>query len=174
MRLVLSLFITLLVVPVANAQSAQETELVMALSRGMNRQSVEYDREVCGYIVLNPQGQMEVSKLSWGGNASCGNMPVPAGYTIISSWHTHAAWAEGYDGEVPSSVDVEGDMRMGVNGWVATPGGRLWYIDGRNGDMHQVCGRDCLPSDPGFFPEEHGPVEKQYTLAELRARFSRR
>ncbi len=155
----------------ANAQTIEETQLVHALFRNMNPQSIEHDREVCGFILRSPSGELEVSKASWGGPASCAFMPVPDGYSVVSSWHTHAAWAPGYDGEVPSTVDVEGDISRGTNGWVATPGGRLWFIDGSQGFLYQVCGRDCLPSDPGFYPEEHGPVEKQYTLGALRARF---
>ena len=154
-----------------SAQSEEETEFVMALLTNLNPQSIQFNREVCGYIVRHPDGRLESTKLSWGTEASCASSPIPPDVVPISSWHTHAAWGRGYDGEVPSTIDVEGDMRFGVNGWVSTPGGRLWFIDGQSGDMRQVCGRDCLPSDPGFFPEEHGPVEKEYTLDELRARF---
>ncbi len=170
MRNISALIVSLFLALPSYAQSVQETELVHALFRGMNPQSIEHNREVCGYIVLSPSGQLEVSKASWGGEASCATLPVPPGYTILSSWHTHAAWGRGYDGEVPSTIDVEGDMRLGINGWVATPGGRLWFINGQTGFMYQVCGRECLPTDPNFFPEEHGPVEKQYTLAQLRRR----
>lgn len=70
-------------------------------------------------------------------------------------------------------LDVEGDMSFGVNGWVATPGGRLWFIDGETGSTRQVCGRDCLPSDPNFFAEDYGPVAKEYTFEQLRRRFGR-
>ncbi len=172
MRAIPALFALLTMALPATAQSVEETELVHALFRSMNQQSITHNREVCGYIVRTPSGDLDISKVSWGGPAACATIPVEPGYTILSSWHTHAAWAPGYDGEVPSTIDVEGDMQMGVNGWVATPGGRLWFIDGQSGFMYQVCGRNCLPSDPGFYPQEHGPVEKQYTLAELRRRFA--
>jgi hypothetical protein len=91
----------------------------------------------------------------------------------VSSWHTHAAWARGYDGEVPSIQDVEGDMSMGVNGWVATPGGRLWFVDGNTGALGRSAGADCLPVDPGFVPEEHGPVPDALSLDGLYQRFGR-
>ncbi|MEM6609772.1 MAG: DUF4329 domain-containing protein [Pseudomonadota bacterium] len=159
-----------LVVP-AHAQSAEETEFATALLTNLNPLSIEFNREVCGFIVRRPDGGLDSTKMSWGTEASCASSPIPPELEPISSWHTHAAWGRGYDGEVPSTIDVEGDMRFGVNGWVATPGGRLWFIDGTTGTMRQVCGRDCLPSDPNFFPEEHGPVEKEYTLDELRRRF---
>lgn len=174
MRLLSALLVLVLAAPATLAQSVEETELVHALLRNMNRESIQYDREVCGHILRAPSGRLEVSKVSWGGPASCAMLPVPAGYTVLSSWHTHAAWAPGYDGEVPSTVDVEGDMARGINGWVSTPGGRLWFVNGQTGFIYQVCGRNCLPSDPGFVAEEHGPVEKMYTLAELRRRFAGR
>lgn len=158
----------------AAAQSREETEFVTALLTNLNPLSIEFNREICGFVVRRPGGELESTKVSWGTEATCASSPVPPGYEVLSSWHTHAAWGRGYDGEVPSTIDVEGDMRLGVNGWVSTPGGRLWFVNGQTGDTHQVCGRDCLPADPNFFPEEHGPVEKRYTLQALRLRFGER
>jgi hypothetical protein len=37
-----------------------------------------------------------------------------------------------------------GDMEEGVNGYVATPGGRFWYIDGDRGVATQICGPGAL------------------------------
>jgi hypothetical protein len=159
-------------VPVA-AQSEGETAFVMALMRGMNQLSVRFDREVCGFVLRAEDGRYASTKVSWGGAASCASLPLQPGMVPVSSWHTHAAWARGYDGEVPSIQDVEGDMSMGVNGWVATPGGRLWFVDGRTGALRQVCGRGCLPVDPGFVPEEHGPVPDALSLDGLYGRFGR-
>ncbi|MBF9030512.1 DUF4329 domain-containing protein [Rhodobacterales bacterium HKCCE3408] len=171
MRIAALAALALAVAAPAPAQDAAEMEFAMALFTGINPQSISFNREVCGYIVRHPDGRIDSTKHSWGTEASCANLPAPDGVVVLSSWHTHAAWGRGYDGEVPSLIDVEGDMRSGINGWVGTPGGRLWFIDGRTGHLRQVCGRDCLPSDPNFFPEEHGPVEKEYSLEELRARF---
>lgn len=155
------------------AQSAGETAYVQALMRAMNQLSVRFNREVCGFVLRDPDGSYSSTKVSWGGGASCASLPLQPGVTPVSSWHTHAAWARGYDGEVPSIQDVEGDMRLGVNGWVATPGGRLWFVDGRTGTVRQICGRGCLPVDPGFVPEEHGPVPEAFSLDSLYARFGR-
>lgn len=175
MRVILACLFMLFSTPVTQAQDIEEQEFARALLTNFNALSIEFNREVCGFIVRR-QGnlELETTKVSWGGHASCASLPVPQGLDVLSSWHTHAAWGEGYDGEVPSTIDVEGDMRMGVNGWVSTPGGRLWFIEGRTGNMRQVCGRGCLPSDPNFFPEEHGPVAKSYSLDGLFARFGQR
>ena len=158
----------------AQAQSAHETAYVMALMESMNTLSVRFDREVCGYILRHPNGAYSSTKVSWGGHASCASLPVAPGMDVVSSWHTHAAWARGYDGEVPSIQDVEGDMSQGINGWVGTPGGRLWHVNGQTGAIRQICGRGCLPEDPGFLSEEHGPVSEVYTLDGLYARFGER
>jgi Domain of unknown function (DUF4329) len=174
MRLVLAVCIAFSTTSAATAQSEPEAALVQAMFRVMNAQSIAYDREVCGHILRNPAGRLEVSKVSWGGPASCAMTPTPAGYQVVSSWHTHAAWAQGYDNEVPSLIDVEGDLSQGINGWLATPGGRLWYINGQTGEIHQYCGAECLPSDPNSQMDARGPVDKHYTLSELRARFASR
>ena len=157
----------------APAQSAQETAFVMGLMESMNALSVRFDREVCGYILRHPNGAYSSTKVSWGGHASCASLPVMDGMDVVSSWHTHAAWAAQYDNEVPSIQDVEGDMRMGVNGWVGTPGGRLWFVDGQTGFMRQICGPGCLPEDPNSVEGSQGPVGESYTLDGLYARFGR-
>lgn len=162
-----------LIAPAAQAQDARELEFVRGMMESMNQLSVRFNREVCGFILQDAQGYYSSTKVSWGGEASCASLPLEPGQRAVSSWHTHAAWGLGYDGEVPSIQDVEGDMRFGVNGWVGTPGGRLWYVDGTTGTMTQACGRDCLPVDPNFFPEEHGPVAETYTLDGLYTRFGR-
>lgn len=170
----LALALTLALLPATTkAQSTQETTFIMALMESMNALSVTLNREVCGYVLRDAAGVYSSTKVSWGGPASCASLPLIDGMTAVSSWHTHAAWGEGYDGEVPSTQDVEGDMSFGVNGWVGTPGGRLWFVDGTTGAMRQICGRGCLPVDPNFFPEEHGPVAESYTLDGLYRRFGR-
>lgn len=157
----------------STAQSAQETAFVMGLMESMNTLSIRFNREVCGYVLRHANGAYSSTKVSWGGQASCASLPVQDGFVVASSWHTHAAWDPAYDGEVPSIQDVEGDMRMGVNGWVGTPGGRLWFVDGQNGNIRQVCGRGCLPVDERFGDEDFGPVGETYTLDGLYARFGR-
>lgn len=160
--------------PVASsAQSDQETAFVMGLMESMNTLSIRFNREVCGYVLRHANGAYSSTKVSWGGQASCASLPVEDGFVVASSWHTHAAWDPAYDGEVPSIQDVEGDMRMGVNGWVGTPGGRLWFVDGQTGNIRQVCGRGCLPVDENFGAEDFGPVGESYTLDGLYARFGR-
>ncbi len=155
----------------AAAQSGHEAAFVLGLMESMNALSVRFDREVCGYILRHPNGAYSSTKVSWGGHASCASLPIEEGAEVASSWHTHAAWAPAYDGEVPSIQDVEGDMQLGINGWVATPGGRLWFVDGKTGHMRQYCGIGCVASDPNFTADDYGPVAESYTLEALFRRF---
>lgn len=156
----------------AAAQSDREAMFVLALMESMNALSVRFDREVCGYILRQPDGSYATTKASWGGHASCASPPVDEGATLVSSWHTHAAWSPDYDGEVPSLLDVEGDMDQGINGWIGTPGGRLWLVDGQTGTSRQFCGLGCLPVDPAFGGDDFGPVQQVYTLEALEDRFA--
>jgi hypothetical protein len=165
--------LSLLIPGPASAQSGQEAAFVLGLMESMNALSVRFNREVCGYVLRHSNGAYSSTKASWGGHASCASPAVADGVDVVSSWHTHAAWVPDYDGEVPSVQDVEGDMERGVNGWVATPGGRLWFVDGRTGIMRQFCGLDCLPMDPDFVVDDYGPVDEVYTLDRLYARFGR-
>lgn len=162
---------TIALAPMAHAQSAAETEFVMSLYRSMNQLSIAFNREVCGHILVDDQGRYSTTKASWGGEASCASLPLDPSVRAVSSWHTHAAYGPAYDGEVPSTIDVEGDLSTGLNGWVSTPGGRLWFIDGQTGNMRQVCGLRCLPNDQTFLQDDQGPVAESYTIDGLYARF---
>ena len=44
--------------------------------------------------------------------------------------------------------DIEADEDEGVDGFVATPGGRLWYVDTKDMIVRQLCSLNCLPQDP--------------------------
>lgn len=155
----------------ATAQSGHEAAFVLGLMESMNALSIRFNREVCGYILRHPNGAYSSTKASWGGHATCASFPVDPSVEVVSSWHTHAAWATDYDGEVPSIQDVEGDMNQGINGWVGTPGGRLWFVDWQIGVARQYCGWGCLPSDPNFLADDFDPVPAVLSLDDLYDRF---
>ena len=67
---------------------------------------------------------------------------------------------------------INPQMIEGQIGFVATPGGRLWMIDGERGVANLVCGLSCLPADQNFEPGVFGPIAKHYTLEQLFARES--
>jgi hypothetical protein len=88
----------------------------------------------------------------------------------LASMHTHGAFDPSYDSEVPSLVDIEGDIASQLDGYVATPGGRLWRIDWREARAEQVCGKACLPQDRAYRPCADDPVSASYSLQQLRKR----
>ncbi len=86
---------------------------------------------------------------------------------LTQSYHTHAAFSTDYNSEMPSGVDMEGDEDEGIDGWVATPGGRFWYIDTTDMITRQICGIGCLPADPNFIAGESGIIEISYSYNDL-------
>ena len=66
-----------------------------------------------------------------------------------------------------SPEDYESDEDEGVDGWVATTGGRLWFIDTNDMIASQICGIGCLDQDPKFARGAQGSIEVSYTYREL-------
>ena len=151
-------------------QSAAEVAFIKARLNAIQPRSIAEDREYCGYLGTLPNGDFAISPPKRGAPAGCTPNNPPANMRIIASYHTHAAYAPRYDSEVPSATDLEGDIQEGINGYVSTPGGRLWYTDGAARSTTQVCGVGCLAADPRFRPEHTNPVGQTYSLAALRLR----
>jgi hypothetical protein len=98
-------------------------------------------------------------------------MPEPlAGQGIIASYHTHGAFAPGFDNEVPSEIDLTSDFDYGIDGYVSTPGGRVWLVDFQTKSTVQVCGLRCVTSDVGYRPVGESTIQTSYTLQALRNR----
>jgi hypothetical protein len=87
---------------------------------------------------------------------------------IIASYHTHGAFEYDTPAEFPSLSDVEADAYEGINGYVSTPGGRLWYVNGVNLTVEQICGVGCMVQDPNFEAGLDGQIKKSYSIDELR------
>lgn len=153
-----------------DAQTAEEVEFAKWLLSDVQPLSIQRDREYCGLIGIDEVGDLVATEPRRGRRASCRPRVEPDWMQVTASYHTHAASREGYDNEVPSVADVEGDMAEGVNGFVATPGGRLWFIDGQTGVSSLICGPRCLPSDVAYQSDPDDPVADRYTLDQLRWR----
>ncbi|MHA7818207.1 MAG: DUF4329 domain-containing protein [Erythrobacter sp.] len=135
--------------------------------------SFEGDLELCGIIYETRDGELGVSRPRSGDEASCDLQYFDEpGMVPVASFHTHGSHSDQYDGEVPSTVDIESDIASGLDGYIATPGGRLWHIDHREGIAVLACGPACLTQDPDYTPCSGDPVANRYTLEELRRRFS--
>jgi hypothetical protein len=92
---------------------------------------------------------------------------------VIASYHTHGRFDLAYHNELPSDTDMLNDQSLGVNGWIATPGGRLWFVDSGRMVTKQVCGVGCLPIAPGFYKAQAGDIAKSYSFEELVERLER-
>jgi len=150
------------------AQDADEVAFVTEILSELQPPSFAENVEYCGVIGFDVDGDLVASPISRGDESSClveYDGPVEV---AIASFHTHAAFSLDYSSEFPSVGDVEGDEAEGIDGYVATPGGRLWYIDtAEDIIISQICGVGCLPSDPNFVPGADGKIEQSYTYNEL-------
>lgn len=133
-------------------------------------QSINGRREYCGYFFVNPAGQLQATPPIAGSFATC-DMPEPQrGKGIIASYHTHAAYDGAYDNEVPSAVDLQSDFDYGINGYVSTPGGRVWLVDYQTRTTRQICGVGCVVSDQNFIPDPDDVIRPSYSVRDLQVR----
>ena len=149
----------------AAAQDAAELAVAKEMLTRMQPHSFQKKREYCGYVGYNADGVMVATPPVAGDLASCG-APFPRDIAVTASYHTHGDYDDGYFNEVPSIVDMEGDQKFYMNGYVATPGGRLWFVDTQRMVTFQVCGIGCLPSAPSF--RKGDPVAQKYSYDALR------
>ncbi len=156
--------------PRSQPHSKAETSFVINMFDKLQRLSIAENREYCGYIGLNPAGRFVATPAKRGKPASCIMPAVPANIRVLATYHTHAAYDKRYDNEVPSHGDLEGDISLGRDGYVSTPGGRVWLNIGLSQRTVLLCGRNCVYSDPGFVIDPELPVVPQFSLAALQAR----
>lgn len=147
---------------------SETTALARATLQALQPISFRENREYCGYLALSPKGELSATKAARGTATSCLPSTPPSDYTLVASYHTHGAFLEGAYSEVPSSTDIQGDSYEGVNGYVSTPGGRFWYINGAQETATLICGEGCLASDPAY--RQEFPVQSTYTLRQLQNR----
>lgn len=152
---------------IALAQSAEESALIRRVFAELQPISFRENVEYCGYIGLDDDGRLVASRPTRGDESSCLADDPTEISVITASYHTHGAYSPDYYNEVPSGDDMEGDEEEGIDGWVATPGGRLWYIDTEDMITFQVCGIGCLPSDPRFVPGDMGQIAQSYSYRDL-------
>jgi hypothetical protein len=168
MRLV---FLLLLWPAVAAAQSQEEVTFIRALFSDLQPVSFAKGVEHCGFLGRDASGALQATEPVAGTVASC-TSPWPEGIEVLASYHTHGDFEEGYWGELPSLADLASDRALGIDGWIATPGGRLWFNDTGRAVTKQVCSVGCLPMSRGYTKAE-GDIAKGYTLPALRARMER-
>lgn len=156
--------------PAPEPSQAQVDAFAKAFLDSIQAESIAERREFCGYLFRDRDGALRATPPRRGSFASC-NMPAPPrGSGVFASYHTHGAYGERYDNEVPSVTDLQSDFQLGLNGYVSTPGGRIWRVNLDTRDTVQVCGLGCVTSDPGFVPRNESSVRPRYSILQLALR----
>lgn len=143
--------------------AAEHLSAVQALSF---RDRVEY----CGLFGFDEAGNLVATKAKRGKRDSCEPEVGPPGLEVLASYHTHGAYSPDSDTETPSVFDLAGDIDEDIDGYVATPGGRLWVNLVEEQLSVLLCGPGCLPDDPAFRECPAMLPASEYTLEELRDR----
>jgi len=152
------------------AQTQREVAFVSGLFNEIQSRSIAENREYCGLMGIDSTGAYVASLPRRGSVATC--LPPSrssVGFQVIASYHTHGSASLNYFTEIPSYDDMRTDIEDGTDGYIATPGGRLWYVDARARMARQLCGLDCLVDDPNHVEDPDYPVYQRYSLSQLRA-----
>jgi len=136
----------------------------------LQKNSIKGRREYCGFIGRVAGKGLVATRARPGTQASCTMPRMPASFKPIASYHTHGAFDLGYDNEMPSYQDLRGDIDVGIDGFISTPGGRFWFSDKQGKEVRLICGARCLITDPSYSEERHDPVGEAYSLKDLARR----
>lgn len=147
--------------------TGQERAFVMAILTRLQSESFRANAEHCGYIGLDGGGNLIQTQSRRGTEASCTLPQIPAGMRLLASYHTHGTYSPQYASEFPTSTDMQTDASDNIDGYISTPGGRLWYVDSDTMTVRELCGRGCLPQDPNYVAAEDGPVRPLMSLRDL-------
>lgn len=158
--------VSLAVPGVASDASVYELALARKVLGQLQGQSAMENVEYCGYLGYDSDGVLVATEAVPGGAAWC--EPVwPDDLEVVASYHTHADYDPTAWSEIPSGNDMESDEEEGIDGYVSTPGGRLWYIDTTDMVASQICGIGCLPRAPNFIPAPEDDIRESYSYDEL-------
>ena len=169
-KLVLPLLFMSACVPLETPRAAQGAAQINAARQvfaAIQPMSLRENVEYCGVIGVNNRGLLAASPAVRGVVDSC-EAETPANIiTITASYHTHGGFSADYFNELPSMNDVRADLAEGIDGFVATPGGRIWFVDSSDRRITQICGLGCLPQAANFVVGANGPIQQTYSFAEL-------
>lgn len=149
----------------AAADEGVDTFALRLLS-DLQRDALERRVESCGYI-YRQAGALR-ARIQRGNREFCDSTPdsIPEEAELVASFHNHGAFTEDFDSEVPSADDLDADREDELNGYVATPGGRVWKIRWRESVAEQLC-VGCVARDPRHRDGVFLPIRPRYTRAEL-------
>ncbi len=149
------------------------TKLAIAVLNDAQSASFASNTEYCGLIGYNANGILEATDPRQGKRDSCDFGETPQDWKVVAGYHTHGAYDRNVDGETPSMGDMEADFEEGIDGYIATPGGRIWHISVSDRIAKIVCGKDCVLSDPQYQDCKAFEPASSYTLTSLQARIDR-
>ncbi|MEM1195302.1 MAG: DUF4329 domain-containing protein [Pseudomonadota bacterium] len=156
---------------VITASQAHVQSFAREQLNALQEQSFAQDIELCGIIFERSDGSLGASPPRPGDEASCGIRYFDEpGMRPVASFHTHAGYNDQYDSEVPSLLDMQSDAASGMDGYVATPGGRFWRVDAAGPTAIQICGPGCLAQDPRYTPCAAAQPKARYSYADMAAR----
>lgn len=162
------LFLTSCGRSVSPVPEADLTRLARSTLADLQQLSFETSREYCGAIGLDPEGVLRASPPAQGRINEC-TFSLPTNWQILAFYHTHGAYHPLVDAEVPSVLDMQSTLSRRLIGYLSTPGGRFWKFSGIDNEARQICGPNCLPSDPNY-SAPFITVERRYTLDDIRQR----
>jgi len=145
---------------------AEEHAFAADVLRDLNSHSVFVDLEFCGFI-YRANGELRATSPEKGEAASCLPILPQGNVEVFASYHTHAAFDPASFNEYPSVQDMEGDFSRFENGYISTPGGRLWFVDNQKRRARQLCGYRCMPFDPHYRESPAKPALEQVTIETL-------
>ncbi|SLN28627.1 hypothetical protein ROA7450_01189 [Roseovarius albus] len=144
-------------------QTAEEIAFAKSVLNDLQAQSIAQNREFCGFIGLDEDGDYISTTPTRGRKGSC-QPEREDDFEPLASFHTHGAHSADYDSELPSTDDLLADMDEGIDGYIGTPGGRVWFNDSSEESAMMLCGERCINSDPGYDPNDAPPPAKEYDL----------
>lgn len=125
---------------------SQVTQVVRSQLASLQRQSLSNGLEMCGFAIIGSSCQIRVTETTRGTSHSC-NPSVPSNVVRLAIYHTHGISHGSNAGEIPSDIDFRTTIAGQIDGYVATPAGRLWRIDAFSQKAELLC-RRCMPVDP--------------------------
>ena len=157
----------------AQSRSALDDELdkfAAALFDRIQPRSIAENVEYCGLLGRDKSGKFAATKAKRGQVDDCEPEDSPDGFEVLASYHTHGAYTADADTEVPSVDDLEADIEERIDGYIATPGGRMWLNDAEEKASYLLCGPGCVVADKKFRECKAFLPADSYTLRTLKAR----
>ncbi len=137
--------------PVPRVADGKVTAFAKATLGDLQARSFSQNREYCGMIYQDREGTLFTGRVFEGDRDTCNiAWERKAGRVPIASFHTHGSHDEGFDNEVPSIQDLTTDIGDNIDGFVTTPGGRLWRNDWESETASLICGEGCVAKDPEY------------------------